>query len=94
MKSLDSFFTQFLGILSHKAREKAVLPRLENLIKSLEDKELQIKNQDKTTTNFTRRFTKKKAKLLLNQPKDSQDLEPRLMTKCKLYEKKHVPNKC
>ncbi len=40
LNSLNSFFTQFLGILSHDAREKDKLPTLENLAKSLEDKEL------------------------------------------------------
>lgn len=44
LSSLDYFFTQFLGILSRKARKKAVLPTLENLAKFLEDKKFQIKN--------------------------------------------------
>ncbi len=40
LNSLDSSFTQFLGILSHEAREKDKLLTLENLAKSLEDEEL------------------------------------------------------
>ena len=40
LNSLDSSFTQFLGILSHEAREKDKLPTLKNLAKFLEDKEL------------------------------------------------------
>lgn len=40
LKSLDLSFTQFLGILSYEAREKEKLLTLENLAKSLEDKEL------------------------------------------------------
>lgn len=63
LNSLDSSFTQFLGILSHEAREKAKLPTLENLAKSLEDEELWIKNQDKATANYAKQLTKK-AKLL------------------------------
>lgn len=41
---LDSSFVQFLGILSHEAREKEKLPILKSLAKSLEDKELRMKN--------------------------------------------------
>ena len=38
--SLYSLFAQFLGILSHKVREKKQLFKLENLAKLLEHKEL------------------------------------------------------
>lgn len=62
MNSLDFFFKQFLGILSHKAREKEKLPIFESLAKSLEDKELWIKNQNKATANYAKQFFKKKSK--------------------------------
>lgn len=42
--SLYSSFTQFLGILIHKTREKEKLPTLESLAKSLEIEKLPIKN--------------------------------------------------
>lgn len=71
-----------------------MLSTQENLAKSLEDKKLQMKNQDKVTANYAKWSTKKKAKLPSNQPKESQDLEPRLVTKCKFCEKKHIPNEC
>ena len=37
---LNSFFIQFLGILSHTTREKAKLSTFKSLAKSLEDEEL------------------------------------------------------
>ncbi len=52
--SFDSFFAQFLDILSHEAREKKKLPKLETLAKSLEDDKLQIKNQDRATANYAK----------------------------------------
>ncbi len=67
---LDSSFTQFFGILSHEAREKAKLPTLESWAKSLEHEELWMKNQDKATANYVKQFTKKKTKLLSNPPED------------------------
>lgn len=65
LNSLDSSFAQFLGILSHEAREKDKLPTLENLVKSLEDEELQMKiriRQQPTTQNG---LLRKKVNLLL-----------------------------
>ena len=52
--SFDSFFAQFFGILSHEAREKKKLPKLETLVKSLEDEKLQIKHQDRATANYAK----------------------------------------
>ena len=40
LNSFDSSFTQFLGILSHKAREKKKLLSLKSLAKFLENKKL------------------------------------------------------
>lgn len=54
LNSLNSFFTQFLGILCYKAKKKAVLLILENLAKCLEDKKLQMRNQDKATVNYAK----------------------------------------
>ncbi len=61
--SFDSFFTQFLGILSHEVREKKKLPKLETFAKSLEDEKLQIKNQDRATPKYAKYFKKKKKKI-------------------------------
>ena len=44
LNSLDSSFTQFLSILSYKAREKEKLLSLKSFAKSLEDKQLRMKN--------------------------------------------------
>ncbi len=38
--------------MSHEAREKDNLPTLENLAKSLADKELRMKNHNKATANY------------------------------------------
>ncbi len=59
LNSLNSFSAGLLSILSHKAREKEKLPTLESLVKPLEDEELQMKNQDRTTANYAKQFRKK-----------------------------------
>ena len=58
LNSLNCFFAQFLDILSHKARKKEKLPTLESLAKSLEEKELRMKNQDKATANYDKQFSR------------------------------------
>ena len=63
--SFDSSFIHFLGIVSHKTREKNKLSILEKLTKFLKNKELWIKNQNNAIANYTKQFTKKKKKLLL-----------------------------
>ena len=93
LNSLDSSFAQFLGILSHEAREKEKLPTLESLAKSLEDEELRIKNQDKATANYAKRFTKKKGKPL-TQTENSEDSNTGLLSKYQFCEKEHGPNEC
>ncbi len=91
---LDSSFAQFLGILSHEAREKEQLPKLENLTKSLEDEELRMRNQDKATANYTKRFTKKKSRLTSTKLKEREDSSNGKLTKCKFCEKEHGLNDC
>lgn len=44
LKSLESSFARLLKILSHEAIKTHKLPSLKNLAKSLENKELQMKN--------------------------------------------------
>lgn len=85
----NSSFIQILNILSYDTRKKAKLPILESLAKSLKDKKLQLKNQDKAMANYAKRFTKKKTELSPNQFKDLQDSETSLVTKCKLCEKEY-----
>ncbi len=94
LNSLDSSFTQFLGILSHDAREEDKLPTLENLAKSLEEEELRMKNHDKATANYAKRFTKKKGKSPVTQIEDSEDSTISPSSKCKFCEKEHGPNEC
>lgn len=53
---------QFFDILSYKVKEKEKFSSLKSLIKSLEDKKFQIKNQNKALVNYTKQFTKKKGK--------------------------------
>lgn len=57
------FFSKFLGILSDKAREKEKFPTLESLAKYWENKELWIKNHDKSMVKYVEQFFKKKNKL-------------------------------
>ncbi len=90
--SLDLTFTQFFGISSHETRNKTKLPTLESLIKSLEDKELQMRNQNKSMANYDKPLRGKKDQSPSNQPEDSQDLEPGLKTKCKFCEKQQRTN--
>ena len=94
LNSLDSSFAKFLGILSHETREKNKLSTLENLVKSLEDKELRMKNHDKATANYEKQFTKKKGKFSGVQIEDSEDFATSSSSKCKFGEKKYGPNEC
>ncbi len=82
LNSLNTFFSQFLDILSHEARDKEKLPTLETLAKSLEDEKLRMKNPDKTTANYAKRLTKKKTKLSTKY-EDSEDSTTGLILKCK-----------
>ena len=93
LNSFDSFFAQFFGILSHKARQKQKLPTLESLAKSLEDEELRMKIQGKATTNYAKWLTNKKRKLS-TRSEDSKDSTTGLISKCKFCEKKHKLNEC
>ena len=47
--------------MSHEIRKKEKLLTSGSLAKSLDDEELQMKNQDKATTNYAKQFIKKKA---------------------------------
>ena len=92
--SLDSSFTKFLGILSHEARDKDKFITLENLAKSLEDKELWMKNHDKAKANHAKRFTQKKGKSAVTQIGDSKDFTICPSSKCNFCEKEHGSNEC
>ncbi len=92
LNSLNSSFAQFLGILSHKAREKAKLPIFESLTKLFQKEELWMKNQDEATANYAKQFSSKKNKLL-TKPEDVEDFTISLSSRCKLYGKKHGLNK-
>ena len=56
---MDTQFKSYLAIFSHDAREKEQLPTLEVLSKALEDEELRLANQHKTTANFAQKTPKK-----------------------------------
>ena len=94
LNSLGSSFTRFLGLLSHKARETEKFLLLESLAKSLEDKELWMKNQDKVSTNYAKRFTKKKVKDSITWAEDSEDSATSSSSKCNFCKKKYWPNEC
>ena len=64
-----------------------------SLAKSLEDEELQIKNEDKTTANYAKRFIKKKENLP-TRFEDSEDFTTNSISKCKFCDKEQKPNKC
>ena len=94
LNCLDPSFPQFLGIFSHEAREKKQLHKLKNSAKSLEDKELQMRNQDKRTANYVKRFTKKKSRLTNAKPKEQKYSSNSTLTKCKFCGKEHGLNNC
>ena len=94
LNSLNSFFAQLLGILSHEAREKDKLSTLKNLAKSLEDKKFRMKNHDKATANYAKRFTKKKGKSSISQIEDSEAFAAGPSSKYKFCKKEHRPNEC
>ena len=53
-----------------------------------------MKNQDKATANYAKRFTKKKGKSFTSNPEDSKDSETSSVPRCKFCEKEHALNKC
>ena len=60
----------------------------------MKDKELWIKNQDKTIANYTKLFIKKKNKSFIILNKDAKDFTTNSFLKYKFFEKKHRPNEC
>ncbi len=94
LNCLDHSFPQFLGIFSHEAREKKQLHKLKNSAKSLEDKELQMRNQDKGTANYVKQFTKKKSRQTNAKPKEQKYSSNSILTKCKFCGKEHGLNNC
>ncbi len=61
LNNLDSQFRLYLTILNHEARQKAQLPRLSEFTKSLEDKELRLKNKSTASANFAKKAKPKSA---------------------------------
>ena len=55
LNNLDSQFRPYLTILNHEARQKAKLPTLSELTKSLEDEELRLKNESTASANFAKK---------------------------------------
>lgn len=90
--SLDSAFVKFLGILSHQAEDKEQLLKLKNLAKSLTKKELQMRNQDKTTANYEKQFTKRRLRVTNAKPEEQRDSSNDILNKCKFCRKKNGLN--
>ncbi len=91
---LDSSFTQFLGILSHEARDKDKLITLENLAKSLENEGLRMNNHNKATANYAKRFIREKGKSAVTQIRDSEYSTICPSSKYKFCEKENGSNGC
>lgn len=61
--NLDSHFWTYLAILSHDAYwEKEKLPNLSKLIKTLEDEQIHLSNENRETANYTYSSKPKKRK--------------------------------
>lgn len=89
---LDSFFAQFLGILSHEARKKDKLTILKSSAKLVKDKQLSIKNLDKTTANYAKQFTMKNDKSPVAQIQNPENSVISLSLKYKFCQLEHEPN--
>ncbi len=61
LNNLDSQFWPYFTILNHEARQKAQLPTLSELTKSLEDEELRLKNESTASANFAKKAKSKSA---------------------------------
>ncbi len=61
LKNLDSKFRLYLMILNHETRQKAQLPTLSELTKSLKDEELRLKNERIAIANFAKKTKSKSA---------------------------------
>ncbi len=53
-----------------------------------------MKNQDKATANYAKRFTKRKSRLTNAKPEETEDSSNGTLTKCKFCEKEHRLNDC
>ena len=56
----NSFSTQFLSFLTYKTNEIEKLPKFESLAKFMKNKNSQIKNYNKATGNYIKKFIKLK----------------------------------
>ena len=81
---LDSFFAQFFGFFSQKAKEKRKLPALESLDKCIEDGELRMKNHDKAKANYAKQLIMKKEKPS-TRSEDTEDSATGFISRCKFY---------
>lgn len=60
MNYFNSFSTQFLSFLTYKTNEIEKLPKFESLAKFMKNKNSQIKNYNKATGNYIKKFIKLK----------------------------------
>lgn len=83
LNSFNFSFAQFLRILSHNTREKEKLFSLKSWAKSLENKKLWMKNNNKAMANYAKQFLKKKDKISII------DLAISSFSMCQFYEKRY-----
>lgn len=77
--------------MSHKARKNDKFFTFKGLTKFLK---LRIKNKDKTTDNYAKRYIKKKSKSCVAHIEDFDNSISSLSSRCKFYKKKYRSNEC
>lgn len=82
LNNLDLYFGPYLAILSHNTPQKKALPTLSELIKTLEDEQICLSNENKGTVNYTQGSKSKKAKSS-KQKKEEQKRDPMMKGKSK-----------
>ncbi len=91
LNNLDSQFRPYLTILNHEARQKAQLPTLSELTKSLEDEELLLKNESTASINFAKKAKSKSSShrnCTNTGKKSTKDLDQK-KEDCKRYGSNH-----
>ncbi len=91
VNNLDSQFWPYLTILNHETRQKAQLPKLSELTKSLEYKELRLKNQRSASANFAKKAKSKSAShghLANTSKKSTKDMHQKKQD-CKIWDSNH-----
>ena len=83
LNNFDFHFRPYLTILKHEARQKAQLPTLSKITKTLEDEELRLKNENTASANFAKKAKSRSAGHKNSEKKSGKDSTNQKKEECK-----------